>query len=151
LFHGKHTLWEGGIRVPCIMRWPGVLPVKTVSHQPVIVMDLTASILTAAGAALSVENPLDGDDVIPILSGSKPPRERSFFWRLPRPDDKFGQKAVRRGQWKYIYDREVELVFDLEKDIGERRNLAFERPEVVKDLRAAHAEWERRVSAANHP
>ena len=63
----------------------------------------------------------------------------------------FGQRAVGNGHWKYIYDREAELLFDLEKDIGERRNLAFERPEIVKYLHAAHAEWERRVSAANHP
>ncbi len=147
LFHGKYTLWEGGIRVPCVMRWPAALPAKTVSSQPVIAMDLTASILTAAGVELPTENPLDGEDVLPILSGQKPPRERTFFWRLPRPDDNFGQKAVRRGKWKYVYDREMELLFDLEKDIGEKRNLAFKHPEVVTELRAALAKWETQLPA----
>jgi arylsulfatase A len=142
LFHGKYTLWEGGIRVPCLMRWPGVLPADKVSGQPIIAMDLTASILAAARAAPLEDMPLDGEDVLPILTTKKPAKERTFFWRLPRPDDKFGQKAVRRGKWKYIYDREVELLFDLEKDIGEKHNLAYQHPEVVKELRAALAEWE---------
>jgi arylsulfatase A-like enzyme len=145
LFHGKYTLWEGGIRVPCIMRWPGVLPAKAVSQQPVIAMDLTASILSVAGVALPAPEAPDGEDVLPILAGTKPPHERTFFWRLPRPDDKFGQNAVRRGRWKYIHDREVDLLFDLTSDIGERRNLAFQHPEVVKSLRAALAEWESKL------
>jgi arylsulfatase A-like enzyme len=147
LFHGKYTLWEGGIRVPCLLRWPNALPAKTVSSQPVIAMDLTASILTAAGAELPKKDPLDGEDVLPLLSGKKPPRERTFFWRLPRPDDKFGQKAVRRGKWKCIHDRQMDLLFDLEKDPGERRNLAFQHPQLVKELRAALAEWEDSLQA----
>ena len=148
LFHGKYTLWEGGVRVPCVWRWPGVLPAGTVSHQPVIAMDLTASILTAAGAELPTKDPLDGEDVLPILAGRQPLKERTFFWRLPRPDEKFGQRAVRRGKWKYVYDREVELLFDLEKDIGERTNLAYQHPAVVKELRAALAAWEATLPGA---
>ncbi len=120
LFHGKYTLWEGGIRVPCLLRWPGVLPNNTVSSQPVIVMDWTASILAAAGVKPPATQPLDGQDVLPLLAGKEAPRERTFFWRLPRPNEQFGQKAVRRGKWKYVHDREVELLFDLENDIGER-------------------------------
>jgi arylsulfatase A-like enzyme len=148
LFHGKYTLWEGGIRVPCILRWPGVLPANSVSHQPTIVMDLTASILKAAGVELPMCPKLDGEDVIPVLSGRQPPRERTFFWRLQRPDEKFGQKAVRRGHWKYIHDREVDLLFDLKEDIAEKRNLAFQYPEMVKELRDAFMQWNRQFSAA---
>ncbi len=147
LFHMKYTLWEGGIRVPCLARWPGVLPENTVSAQPVIVMDWTASILTAAGVTPPVGQPLDGQDVLPVLARTEAPRERTFFWRLPRPNEQFGQKAVRRGKWKYVLDREVELLFDLEKDIGERHNLAFTHPEVVKELRKALAEWEATLPA----
>jgi arylsulfatase A-like enzyme len=148
LCHGKYTLWEGGIRVPCLLRWPGVLPGKKICRQPAIVMDLTASLLTAAGAVLPSNALLDGEDVLPILSGKRAARERTFFWRLPRPDDRFGQKAVRRGRWKYLYDREMELLFDLEKDPGERRNLAYRQPEVVKALRTALAGWESRLPTA---
>ncbi len=142
LFHGKYTLWEGGIRTPCLARWPGVLPAGAVSAQPVITMDLTATILAAAGAHTPAARPPDGEDVLPILAGQKPSRERTLFWRLPRPDEKFGQKAVRRGKWKYLLDREVELLFDLEKDVGERHNLAYRHPEVVRELRRALAGWE---------
>jgi arylsulfatase A-like enzyme len=85
--------------------------------------------------------------VVPLLTGKQASRERTFFWRLPRPDDHFGQKAVRRGKWKYVYDREVELLFDLEKDIGEKHNLAFQHPAVVKELRTALAEWESKLPA----
>ncbi len=145
-FHGKNSLWEGGIRVPCILRWPGVLPPKTVSRQATIVMDLTATMLAAGGASLPEGTP-DGEDLVPLLSAKKPARERTFFWRLPRPDDYFGQRAVRRGRWKYIYDRETELLFDLEKDSSERRNVAFQHPDQIHALRTALAEWESRLPA----
>jgi arylsulfatase A-like enzyme len=113
----------------------------------VIVMDWTASILATAGVGELTGHRLDGQDVIPLLAGRRPPRERTFFWRLPRPNEFFGQKAVRRGKWKYVLDRESELLFDLEKDVGERQNLAFERPEVVRELRAALARWEAQLPA----
>jgi arylsulfatase A-like enzyme len=142
LFHGKYSLWEGGIRVPCLVRFPGRITPGTVSHQPVIVMDLHASLLSAAGVALPAGASVDGEDVLPVLAGKKPVRERTFFWRLQRPGETFGQKAVRRGRWKYVKDRGVELLFDLEKDIGERRTLAYEHPETVRELRQALAGWE---------
>jgi arylsulfatase A-like enzyme len=142
LFHGKYSLWEGGIRVPCMLRLPGVIPARKVSSQPVIVMDLHATILAAARLAAPAGLPLDGEDVLPVLAGNKPGRTRSFFWRLHRPGELFGQKAVRRGKWKYIEDREMELLFDLEADSGERRNLAYRQPKVVEELRNALADWE---------
>lgn len=144
LFHGKYTLWEGGIRVPCLLRWPGVLSPGTVSSQPAIVMDLAAAMLAAAGAP---DTSLDGENIVPILTGSMPARERTFFWRLPRPDDHFGQKAVRRGKWKYLYDREMVLLFDVDNDPGERRNQANLHPDLVQGLRLALAEWESKLPA----
>src|SRR5207302_3717302 len=80
LFHGKYTLWEGGIRVPCVIRWPAMLPAKQIAKQPAIVMDLTASILAAAGAEVPEDSPLDGEDIVPMLAGKKPAHERSFLW-----------------------------------------------------------------------
>jgi arylsulfatase A-like enzyme len=141
LFHGKYTLWEGGIRVPCLLRWPGVLPPRAVVTQPAIIMDLNASILAATGG-LPPNVPLDGEDIVPVLTGKKPARERTLCWRLPRPNPYFGQMAIRRGSWKYVYDREMELLFDLDKDRSEKRNLAYQHPEVVRALRSALAEWD---------
>ncbi len=148
LFHGKYTLWEGGIRVPAVVRWPEVIPAGRVSAQPVITTDLTATILAAAKVTPPADPPLDGEDVLPILAGTKPLRDRTFFWRLPRPDGRFGQKAVRRGNWKYILDREMDLLFDLDKDVGERTNLAYRHPAVVAELQKALWQWERALPAA---
>jgi arylsulfatase A-like enzyme len=145
LFHGKYTLWEGGIRVPCIVRQPGVIPAGITSAQPVITMDLTATVLAAAGAAVPAGVTLDGEDVLPILIGTKPVRERTFCWRLQRPGEPEGQRAVRKGKWKYVLDREVELLFDLEADPGERKTLAVKHPDTVAELRKALADWEAKL------
>jgi hypothetical protein len=88
--------------------------------------------------------------VLPILAGKKPVRERSFFWRLQRPGELFGQRAARRGKWKYVLDREVEFLFDLDADIGERRTLAFQHPDKLNELRRALIEWEARLPALPH-
>ena len=77
MFHGFRTLWEGGIRVPLIMKWPGRIPAAIVSEQHTIHMDLTATILGAAGTAPTRE--LDGIDLLPILKGSTQPVDRTFF------------------------------------------------------------------------
>jgi hypothetical protein len=134
LFHGKYTLWEGGIRVPCIVRYPGTIPADTTSAQPVITMDLTATTLAVAGVALPTGVTLDGEDVLPVLAGKNPIRERTFFWRLPFS----GQIVARKGKWKYMNERDVELLFDLETDPGERKTLAFKHPDKVRELRTAY-------------
>ncbi len=79
---------------------------------------------------------------MPILAGKQQPRERSFFWRLKRPGETTGQKAARRGKWKYVLDRGVELLYDLEADPGERKSLAFQHKDIVKQLREGVAGWE---------
>jgi arylsulfatase A-like enzyme len=147
LFHGKYSLWEGGIRVPCIVRQPDVIPAGASCAQPIITMDLTATILAVAGVKPPTAKPLDGEDVLPVLTGKKAGSERTFFWRLQRPGELIGQRAARRGKWKYVLDREVELLFDLEADIGERRTLAFQHPEKVNELRKALIEWESQLPA----
>ncbi len=73
-------------------------------------------------------------------AGAELPRN---LWRLPRPDDQFGQKAARRGKWKYIHDRDTDLLFDLVADRGERHNLAYEHPDIVRDLKQALSDWEK--------
>ncbi len=140
LFHGKYSLWEGGIRVPCLVSWPGVVPQGVESNVPIITMDLTATILAAAGAKAPAN--LDGEDLVPWITGKKEAIPRTLFWRLPRPSAKFGQRAVRSGRWKFIEDRDNEFLFDIENDIGERKNLAFQHPEIVKELKTALLRWE---------
>jgi arylsulfatase A len=140
LFHHKSTLWEGGVHVPCAMRWPEVLPRGKEATQLGITMDLTTTILAAAGVEAPAERKLDGLNLLPMLTGEQAKVERTFCWRIDRSDRK--QKAVRHGKWKYVKDGMIELLFDLDTDVGERRNLAFLHPAVVADLRRRLADWE---------
>lgn len=149
LFHGFGTIWEGGIRVPYLLRWPGHLPAGKVSNQPIITMDLTASILEATGTATVKGQDMDGLDVLPLLSGKQPPVERTFFWRVDRPGRK--QKAVRKGKWKYVWDNGSEMLFDLEKDMSERHDLAYQQRDVVLELRNLVAQWEAELARTPPP
>ena len=117
---GKFTLWEGGIRVPCLIRWPGVIPPGTLSHQAVMTMDLAPTILAACGAQPEPRRALDGIDIMPILTGKAAERERTFFWRVRNRSIQTLRKAVRRGRWKYIA-REKPSCFSIWKPIRERR------------------------------
>ena len=141
LFHYKNTAWEGGIRVPAIIRWPGRIPAGRVSSQVGITMDLTATILSSAGALVS-EARLDGIDLLPILEGRAAEVERKLFWRVI--DDR-SQRAVRSGNMKLLLDGELVLLFDLETDISERETLISDRPDVARELRRLLEEWEQEV------
>jgi arylsulfatase A-like enzyme len=121
------------------VRWPKVLPAGREARQPAITMDLTATILAAAGADASKER-LDGIDLVPILTGKQKEVERTFCWRIDRSDRK--QKAIRHGNWKMVKDGWIDLLFDLQTDVGERRNLAYRHPDVLADLQRRLAEWE---------
>jgi arylsulfatase A-like enzyme len=147
---GKFTLWEGGIRVPCLFRWPGVISPGSLSRQAVMTMDLPATILAACGAR-PASRALDGIDIMPILTGKLAERERTFFWRLQGPLDLDAQKAVRRGRWKYLCEGGSELLFDLETDPGEARDLADTNPRIVRELKRALREWERQMPPVEEP
>jgi arylsulfatase A-like enzyme len=143
LFHRKGTLWEGGIRVPLILRWPGELPSGKISGQVAITMDITASILAATGTRPPEGYRPDGVDILPILRGKAPLLERRLFWRWARPDRQ--QRAVRFGQWKLLVDASELLLFDLSVDPGERTDLAARRPDLVAALKRLLADWEAEV------
>ena len=150
-FHRKGTLWEGGIRVPLIMRWPGRLPAGTSSAQVALTMDVTASILSATGTKPPPSYRPDGIDLLPVLRGSVAPIERTVFWRLPArgqpslaPDSR-QQRVVRAGDMKLLVEGASFFLFDLARDPGERDDLAAQRPDVVRSLWALIQEWERSV------
>jgi arylsulfatase A-like enzyme len=148
LFHHKATLWEGGIRVPCLMRWPDRLPRGRVTAQMGITMDLHATFLAAAGVAPPRDQPPDGIDLIPLLTAGGAPRERTFFWRMDRSNRK--QRAIRQGRWKYLNDgNTMDLLFDLAADAGERVNLGYQQPAVLARLKSALAAWEAEMDASN--
>jgi arylsulfatase A-like enzyme len=144
-FHGKYTLWEGGLRVPCLMRWPGKIAPSTVSDQMLITMDITAMLLGVGGVPPSLLPKLDGEDLLPVMLGKEKPHERTFFWSMAAAQG--GQKAARRGRWKYVRER-VELLFDLDADPAERINLAYRNPKVVAELREAVDQWVKETKAS---
>lgn len=141
LTNRKGTLWEGGLRVPCILRWPGHLPAGKVSSQAAITMDLTATILTAGKAKISADRPLEGIDLVPILSDRSPQIERTFFWLSPFAGN--AERAMRSGKWKYLAHTAIfpGLLFDLEADPAERNDLASKHPELLKKMKAQHSAW----------
>jgi len=137
LFHHKGSVWEGGIRVPAIIRWPGRIPAGKVSAQVGITMDLTASILAATGTPIPAEAKLEGINLLPILEGRAREIERTLYWRVvARP-----QQAVRSGDWKLVFDGRA-MLFNLRTDIGERNNLIGQRPDIAKRLRALLTIWQ---------
>jgi arylsulfatase A len=147
LFHHKATLWEGGIHVPCVMRWPAKLPKEKVTKQMAITMDLTATFIAAADAKTPAEYKPDGMNLLPILTEAAPEIERTFFWRIDRSNRK--QWAVRHGKWKYMNDgNTMDLLYDLDADIGERRSLTWEKPEIVKDLKSRLKSWQDEMDAS---
>ena len=150
LFHRKSTLWEGGIRVPALMRWPAQLPAGAVSKQVGISMDLTASFLDAAGVTRPASYSPDGISLLPMLKERRTV-ERTLFWRIKTAGR--DQKAVRRGRWKYIrdgvgtIDSVHEMVFDLDQDVGERNDQAYKQIPMLVEFRQLLADWEASVDA----
>lgn len=149
----KGTLWEGGIRVPCIARWPDRLPAGAISNQVAITMDWSATFLKLAGVEPSNDRPPDGTDLLALLIGKQPRQERTLFWRRALDPCRPGvrvHRAVRKGDWKYIDEPSGEqYLYDLSEDIGEKRNLAAQRPGRAAAMRLLLDQWEARVSSPN--
>lgn len=139
-FHHKATLWEGGIRVPAILRWPLMLPKGKTHRQAAMSMDLTATIAGACGVKPDPGQPFDGIDLLPILRGTSPEQERTFFWRIRRADRR--QSACRKGTWKWINDAGFDQIYDLAADPGERNDLAYANPAKTRELAGLFNDWE---------
>ncbi|MHC4070863.1 MAG: sulfatase family protein [Planctomycetota bacterium] len=144
----KMSAWEGGPRVPCIMRWPGTIPANKVCHEMVTTMDLLPTFAKLAGVDLPDDRIIDGKNIFSLMSAeadAKSPHEAFYFYNYLRLN------AVRSGKWKLVLPRpanplgtgwsgrmidavEKVQLYDLEKDIEERHDLAAKRPEIVARL-----------------
>ena len=156
LREGKGTAWEGGVRVPCIMRWPGRIPARSVCREPAMTIDILPTIARLIDARLP-SHPIDGKDIWPFISGD--PKARSphgayfFYYNVGE------LQAVRSGRWKLVFPHTYRTLagkpggtggkpskyestsvglalFDLEKDLSEKLNVAAQHPDVVKRLEA---------------
>ena len=135
----KGTTWEGGQRVPCIVRWPGRVPAGSTSDAVATAMDLLPTLAAWCGAELPDDRTIDGRDLGPVLAGSTSdsPHEAFFYYQGPNLE------AVRAGRWKlhvaktsWHEERRTGIaeLYDLESDVGESLDVAAEHPEVVAAL-----------------
>jgi len=151
----KFSLFDGGIHVPAILSWPGTVPSGQVVRELASHVDLLPTVLTAAGAPLPPDRPIDGRNILPVVTQGAPSPHEALFWSSG------GQLAVRRGRWKLVKDgfeadgtpegqRKLEgedalFLADLEEDPGERRNLRRNRPDLVDELLTLAEEWLRDI------
>lgn len=153
LRRGKGSAYEGGVRVPTIVHWPGVTRPGSISSEPVISMDYYPTILEMTGATADSRKTsrVDGRSLVALLKDPQATIDRSLYWHYPHyhagGDSPYS--AVRSGQWKLIEFHEgPELaLFDLSRDAGESRNLAAEFPRRTDAMRARLRSWRRDVGA----
>jgi arylsulfatase A-like enzyme len=145
LFHRKNTVWEGGIRVPAIFKWPGHVPAGKTSAQVGIIMDLTATVLAVTNSTVPAGARLEGINLMPLLQAGAQRSERTLFWRITGQARR--QRAVRQGDWKLVLDGGVPFLYNLTNDVGERHDLANQRTDVVRRLFPLIGQWEEDVDA----
>jgi arylsulfatase A-like enzyme len=154
----KGTTWEGGMREPGIAWWPGKIPAGVTTPAFATNMDLFPTFVKLAGLEMPTDRAYDGQDLSPVLFHNDPGREPLFFYYRNSPGGPYDREeklqAVRKGRWKLYVDRppelccavnasaappppeeaELPLLFDVQQDVGERRNQARRQPEVTKEL-----------------
>ncbi len=166
LRNGKGTSWEGGHRVPAIMRWPGEIPANTTVEAMATIMDLYPTIAKLVGADLPEDRIIDGRNIWPLLAGKtdKSPHEVYYYYRLGRFE------AIRIGEWKlhlegrrrdynnvrYNYSDDFifhqwEQLYNLAEDIGEQRNLVLNNPKMAKKLRNAVMKHKKDIKENSRP
>ncbi len=147
LSSGKGAHHEGGIRVPLLVRWPGIVNPKTSQDTPVVIQDWFPTLLHVANVSTPPKHMVDGIDVLPLLKQQPVNPERTLVWHFPNfwgplngpPVEGPGMgpsSTIRKGDWKLIYyytDQRFEL-FNLREDLGETHNLASANPEIVRVL-----------------
>jgi arylsulfatase A-like enzyme len=142
---GKGWLYEGGIREPFLIRWPGVTRPNFLCTAPVISTDFYPTFLEIASIPLKPEQHLDGVSLVPLLKGEGRFPDRMLFWHYPHYSNQggFPGGALRAGNWKLIerYEDGAAHLFNLASDLGEQHDLAPHHPELVQQLRADLHAW----------
>ena len=142
----KGHLYEGGIRVPLIVRWPGKVEAGVVEETPVILTDLHPTILSATGLDLNSTIPNDGHNLLPLLKGKEKLNNRAVYWHYPNfafhRDNRLGS-AIREGDHKLIhfYDTDSVELYNLKNDIGEKNDLSGKMPQLASRLKNKLKVW----------
>lgn len=149
---GKGYLYEGGIRIPLIVRWPRHVLAGSVVDTPVASYDILPTLVQIAGGQTPAD--LDGVSLLPLLTNNGKFKDRSLFWHMPHYSNQGGRPggAVRQGDWKLIdwYDNDAAELYNLADDESETMNLADRRPEHVTELRRQLADWRKAINAQHN-
>mgnify|MGYP003676169395 CR=1 FL=1 len=139
----KAQMWEGGIRVPCLVRWPNKIPQGMVSDAFLTSLEIVPTFAAAAEVPLPKGIVYDGFDMMPVLQHGFPSPRIDMYWK--RRD----QVAARIGQWKWVnMPGKGGGLFDLSMDPGEAHDLSSEKPEILQRLRDGFKRWEQTMEAA---
>lgn len=149
---GKASGYEGGLRVPLLAWWPGMLPAGATTSEFLTALEILPTLAAVAGVPLPRDVTFDGFDALPVLQGREKSRRQEMFWDWPD-----GYQAARVGQWKWISSTPrgkrglvpaTEELFDLAADPGEKNNLATARPEQLAAVKARFARWQSEMADA---
>ena len=135
-------MFEGGLRVPCIVRGPGRVPAGKTSEAFLTSLELFPTLTSAAGIANPEDVKLDGFDMLPVLRGEQPSARKEMFWQ------RRGDKAARSGRWKWIESADGNGLYDLTTDLGETTDLTEREPETARMLKERFAAWRAEMDAA---
>ncbi len=141
---GKGSAYEGGVRVPFIVSWPGVTQPGSTSDVPVITPDIPATILDLTGAGIEPGQPIDGQSLAPLLRGGTLAR-KAIYWHYPHyhPGGATPHSAIRAGNWRLVhfYEDGRDELYDLAADPGETTDLAVPQPAKAAGLRTTLDRW----------
>jgi len=138
----KAWMFEGGVRVPCIVRYPGHVPAGSRSNEFLTSMEIFPTLLSEVGVRLPRGLVLDGHDMMPVLTAAEPSPRSEMFWQ--RKDD----KAARVGDWKWVESERGNGLFHLAEDIGEKNDLSEENPQKLREMKQHFARWQQQMDKA---
>jgi len=139
---GKSQMFEGGLRVPCILRWPGVVPPGRTCREFLTSLEILPTVCRAAGVQPPAGVILDGFDMTAVLTGQRRSPRKEMFWQR-RAD-----RGARVGNWKWVESSRGGGLFDLAADLGERHDRSKDRPDVLERVKARFAAWKKRMDEA---
>ena len=147
---GKGYPYEGGIRVPLIVRWPGVVKAGSACDTPASSVDIFPTLCEAAGLRLPVDRTIDGESLVPVLKQTGSLKRNAVFWHFPHyRGEVVPYSIIRKGDWKLIkrYEGKTFELFNLKNDLSEAQDLSEKMPKKVHELDSVLFTWLKQTNA----